>query len=172
MPDQCTEIANGDKILLSSAEAKQIARLLRMLMPGGNSLSTMIKNVERIKQFQPSTTYDADKLRTIARQIYIRRQARMRYFPEDYFREPAWDMLLALYAGSDDEIRQMVSSLVTFTSVPQTTALRYLSALEHNGHVLRHDCAQDGRVNLIGLTEAAHDSMNQYLAAMLESGSL
>jgi DNA-binding MarR family transcriptional regulator len=169
MPDEHADLTNKDKVLLSSTDAIHIARLLQMLVPGGAPFASRLRFLEQPERFEAQgKSYPQQKLKDLARRIYIRRRTRSKFLPEDYFREPAWDMLLALYAGSEIERRQMVSGLVTFTSVPPTTALRYISALEEHGHVVRQPSAEDGRVNFVNLTDRGHAAVSRYLACLLD----
>lgn len=173
MPNQCAEAANRHKILLSTRDVAQIVRLMRTLIHTGGTLSGIDGDVERLEQFAPSgDTEDVDKLRMLARKMYVRRQARRRHFPTAYFHEPAWDMLLALYASCDATCGTPVSTLLTYAATPPTTALRYLGVLEHYGHIQRHRCPHDKRVIYVDLSPAANEAMSRYLAAVIKSGNL
>ena len=57
------------------------------------------------------------------------RRLRARYFPEDLFADPAWDMLLDLLQAEIAQLRVPVSSLCIAAAVPATTALRWLKTM-------------------------------------------
>src|SRR3546814_18642864 len=66
-----------------------------------------------------------------ARDLLRFRRLRDRYFAGDLFADPAWDMLLDLYAARSQNSHQVsVSSLCIAYSVPATTALRWIKEME------------------------------------------
>src|SRR3546814_17984132 len=66
-----------------------------------------------------------------ARELLRFRRLRDRYFAGDLFADPAWDMLLDLYAARSQNSHPVsVSSLCIASSVPATTALRWIKAME------------------------------------------
>lgn len=66
------------------------------------------------------------------------RQTRQTIFEEKLFGEPAWDMLLQLYASTLSGKKECVSSLCVASGVPSTTALRWIRLLERCGWIERH----------------------------------
>jgi hypothetical protein len=64
----------------------------------------------------------ADTVRGVIRA----QRLRSRYFREDLFADPAWDMLLDLLQAEIAQLRVPVSSLCIAAAVPATTALRWL----------------------------------------------
>lgn len=96
------------------------------------------------------------------RQIYRRRRVRSMYLASDLFGEPAWDMLLELYALALEQRRTSVSAICLASAVPQTTALRWLDKLQQVGLILREDDRLDGRRNWIRLSEHGFTQMSQY----------
>src|SRR3546814_2543305 len=73
------------------------------------------------------------------------RQRRMReqYFPADLFADPAWDMLLDLYAARLEHQPVSVSSLCIAAAVPATTALRWIKTMTEAGLFVREADPQD-----------------------------
>src|SRR3954449_7806519 len=59
--------------------------------------------------------------------IFQARRARGRYFPEELFAEPAWDMLLDLLRRELTGRRLSASDLCLAAGVPGTMALRWIS---------------------------------------------
>lgn len=86
------------------------------------------------------------------------------HFPPHLFADPAWDMLLDLYAAELGQRRVSVTSLCIAANVPATTALRWISALEGDGLVERRPDPLDGRRFFISLTREAIRSFEQYFA--------
>lgn len=101
-----------------------------------------------------------------AQRLYRHRQARGRLFNPDYFGEPAWDILLALYieAGA----RSMnVTSAALVANTPETTTLRWVEALEAEGLIESHTHASDKRLRLIRLSLHGCAIMDRYLRGIL-----
>ena len=55
------------------------------------------------------------------RSVIRARRLRSRFFPDDLFADPAWDMLLDLLQAEIAQLRVPVSSLCIAASVPATT---------------------------------------------------
>lgn len=98
------------------------------------------------------------------------RQRRMReqYFPADLFADPAWDMLLDLYAARLERQPVSVSSLCIAAAVPATTALRWIKTMCEAGLFLREADPQDGRRIFIALADGACEAMARYFDALEE----
>ena len=107
-----------------------------------------------------------DRLAYRARRILAERQRRARSFDSMLFGEPAWDILLALYAGDEESGRQTIGQLIRWVQVPQTTALRWITHLERSGLVIRRPHPTDLRIVFIELTETARVRLEEYLAGV------
>lgn len=94
------------------------------------------------------------------------RRLRESYFSADLFADPAWDMMLDLFAARLEGKPVSVSSLCTAAGVPPTTALRWIGLLEKRGHFTRSADPKDGRRVLVGLTDNA---ARQIEAALTEA---
>lgn len=112
-------------------------------------------------------TLDRQRAKAVRRML---RQRRMReqYFPADLFADPAWDMLLDLYAARLERQPVSVSSLCIAAAVPATTALRWIKTMTDAGLFVREADPHDGRRIFIALAEAAYDSLARYFEAMEE----
>ena len=110
---------------------------------------------------------DRQRAKQIRRML---RQRRMReqYFPADLFADPAWDMLLDLYAARLERQPVSVSSLCIAAAVPATTALRWIKTMTDAGLFLREADPHDGRRIFIALAEAARDALSRYFEALEE----
>jgi DNA-binding MarR family transcriptional regulator len=95
-------------------------------------------------------------------------QSRQRdaFFGENLFADPAWDMLLELYARHVELERIAVSDLCIAANVPATTALRWIVKLERDGLVTRVADGLDARRCWLELSPAGLDSMRRYMDAM------
>lgn len=104
------------------------------------------------------------------RSIIRARRMRDQFFKGELFADPAFDMLLDLYAARLEGSRVAVSSLCIAASVPATTALRWIKALTDKGLFVRQADPQDGRRVYIGLSDEAARAMGRYLGAVERSG--
>ncbi|MBD2841909.1 MarR family winged helix-turn-helix transcriptional regulator [Erythrobacter rubeus] len=101
----------------------------------------------------------------MARSIYsIRRRREFIFGDADLFGEPAWDILLDLYAAYASGKTVSVSSACIGSAAPPTTGLRWLGILADQDLVVReHDPNDQRRVN-VRLSDAAIAKMDAYFA--------
>lgn len=124
----------------------------------------------------PLTRLDADasarpavSAREVRRIIRLRR-VRDQFFEPELFADPAWDMLLDLYAARLEHNRVSVSSLCIAAAVPATTALRWIKALTASGLMERRADPHDGRRIFVALSDSAAAAMHAYFAAIVDEG--
>lgn len=86
-------------------------------------------------------------------------------FGSDLFADPAWDILLDLFASKLKKKRVAVSSLCIAAAVPPTTALRWIKTLTDLKIVLRDADTQDGRRVYIELAPQYVAVMDAYFRA-------
>lgn len=77
-------------------------------------------------------------------------------------------MLLVLYENSDN-FAHTVTNLISYTTAPLATGIRYISILLEEGFVQRADDRRDGRVHWISLTQKGRKAIEEYLTATLRS---
>ena len=105
--------------------------------------------------------------RAPAIRAYLRaRRQRERIIGPGLFADPAWDMLLDLYASALEQQPVSVSSLCLASAVPATTALRQLDALRVAGLVRRRPDPADRRRAFVRLDEAGWRRLNDYFASI------
>jgi DNA-binding MarR family transcriptional regulator len=104
---------------------------------------------------------------TARRVIAILRARRLRtkFFDPDLFADPAWDILLELYAAELSQIRVPIGNLAISAAVPATTGIRWINILERKGLVRRADDPLDARRTFIELTPHASEKMSELLSA-------
>lgn len=90
------------------------------------------------------------------------RRLREDYFGPDIFADPAWDMMLDLYAARLERLRVSVSSLCIAAAVPATTALRWIRTLTESGLFERREDPHDGRRIFVALSDQATLAMHRY----------
>lgn len=103
---------------------------------------------------------------TLVRSIIKARALRRKFFDDQLFADPAWDILLELYALKCEFTRVSVSKLSVSAHVPCTTALRWIDKLESEGLVERAADPLDGRRIWIDLSELGWTRMRNYLATI------
>lgn len=92
------------------------------------------------------------------------RRLRSRYFAEELFADPAWDILLELFEAELTHRRVSVSSACAAAAVPPTTALRWITSMVKRGLLIRHADPLDGRRVFVGLATDASRAMTRYFA--------
>lgn len=102
---------------------------------------------------------------SVRRSVNARAQ-RARFFTASLFSDPAWDMLLVLYATELSGRRLAVSKLAERSGVPMTTALRWIATLEGEGLVVRSGDQFDGRRVFIVLSRQGFKAMQAYFDSM------
>ena len=105
-------------------------------------------------------------LARLVKEILRSRRRREKLFGEELFGEPAWDILLELYAAEQTQQKLSVSSVCYVSAVPPTTALRWIQRLEDEGWLERRDDPFDGRRSWIQLTAKASADLRSYLAQL------
>ncbi|AKM09361.1 winged helix DNA-binding protein [Croceicoccus naphthovorans] len=112
----------------------------------------------------PAPVAKAGKLPSpvLVREIIRQRQLRARFFEEELFADPAWDILLDLTAAKGEGTDVCVSSLCIAACVPPTTALRWISQMTEAGLLNRVRDPADRRRAFIELSDGAAKSMADY----------
>jgi DNA-binding MarR family transcriptional regulator len=95
--------------------------------------------------------------------IVAARRARERIVGSDLFADPAWDLLLELYAASLAQRRVSVSDLSVASSVPATTSLRWLDKLESVGLIDRIDDPLDSRRVWVEMSAEGRTKMRAWI---------
>jgi len=96
------------------------------------------------------------------RAVIRARRLRGRYFSEELFADPAWDMLLDLLQAEISRLRVPVSSLCIAAAVPATTALRWLKTMVQEGLFLRRADPHDGRRVFVELAPQTSHALRRY----------
>ncbi|MCL6740757.1 winged helix DNA-binding protein [Sphingomonas sp. RB56-2] len=136
-----------------SDEVSRIAATLARLSVGPDAPA---ERPQPPKGETPSISLD------MVRQVIRARRLRARFFDEELFADPAWDMLLDLLQAEIAQHRVPVSSLCIAAAVPATTALRWIKAMTHVGLFRRRADPHDGRRVFVELAPAASDAMCRY----------
>lgn len=104
------------------------------------------------------------------RRIIRARRLRDGFFGAGLLEDPAWDMLLDLFAAELEQTQVSVSSLCIAAAVAPTTALRWIGKLSDAGLFERRPDPLDRRRAFMALTERASNGMRNYMAAVHRAG--
>lgn len=88
------------------------------------------------------------------------------FFSPRLFADPAWDMLLELYAAQLEQKRVSVSSLGIAAGVPPTTALRWITELLKEGLIEKTKDPLDARRTFVDLSTIGSQAMRDYLVSL------
>ena len=117
-------------------------------------------HLEPVREFVPT----AVRVRRYIRQ----RRYREALFSAGTFADPAWDILLDLYASELEGRKTTVSDACLASCVPSTTALRWVRKLGEDGVVKRSADSSDGRRIYLTLSEHAKSAISDWVTATLE----
>ena len=92
------------------------------------------------------------------------RASRKTIFNDSLFADPAWDMLLDIYASHLEGRIEAVSSICVASGVPSTTAIRWIKLLEQQGWIRRSPDPSDGRRCFLALTGKAEAAMERFFS--------
>ena len=159
LPQSVSDVAsdqNAERLRQLSDEVSRIASTLARLSagPAGAARRVEAPRSDDVPQIS------ADKVHAVIRA----RRLRTRFFSENLFADPAWDMLLDLLQAEIAQLRVPVSSLCIAAAVPATTALRWLKAMVQDGIFIRRADPHDGRRVFVELAPDASRAMRRYFA--------
>lgn len=104
------------------------------------------------------------------RAVIRARRMRAQFFADELFADPAWDMLLDLYAAQLEDRRVSVSSLCIAAAVPPTTALRWIGTLHDAGLFERRADPSDRRRAYVALSTKGLRAMREYVTGIRSAG--
>lgn len=145
----------------------RIDQALRSLRTNSSDYYSAPANPPNTQPFQPQTACNTN-VTAYARHLYRLRRQRDELFG-NIFGEPAWDMMLDLFIRQNDKSITSISSLCIAASVPQTTALRWVTEMIAAGIFSRERDPFDRRRSYVELSADAYERMAQLLQSMLDT---
>src|SRR5690348_10986967 len=116
--------------------------------PDSNARSAvgfMVRHVEQVTERAVAAGRAEPASAQFVRRVIAARNTRRNFFDGDLFADPAWDILLELYALRCEQRRTSVSKLCLAAGVPATTALRWIDKLHSIGLIERDADPLDAR---------------------------
>jgi DNA-binding MarR family transcriptional regulator len=148
---------NAERLRQLSDEVSRIASTLARLSAGPSGAPGPA--IQKVPQTE-APPVSVELIRAIIRA----RRLRARFFQEELFADPAWDMLLDLLQAEISQLRVPVSSLCIAAAVPATTALRWLKTMVQQGLFIRRADPHDGRRVFVELAPEASRALRSYFA--------
>lgn len=102
----------------------------------------------------------------MARELIHHRRQRRRFFSTMVFGEPAWEMLLALFAHTPGEEGMTAEKLISSVEVPASVGKRWIDYLERERLLVRHAAGADEATSVISLTPEAEARLTSYIESI------
>ena len=144
-------MALEDGVTRSRLTADEVQELRRLLGKLTGELDDRSPN--------PEPAYDRAGF---ADSVYRSRRLRSRYFPEDLFADPAWDILLLLYSLEPTGRQVSISAVCSSAGVPESTGHRWIERLIQEGLIVREKHPRDRRVNWVRLSDKTVERLHIY----------
>ena len=142
------------------------------LLPLRNRMYKLADETARRGAGPDNTASDEGELfGLLAEEVYRERRRRAQHFSQRLFGEPAWDILLDLYAAAVRGETVSVSNACRAADAPSSTALRWLQHLEDDRLVERTADPTDGRRHFVRLSKRGTERMHAYFAASRQTSS-
>jgi DNA-binding MarR family transcriptional regulator len=164
----CSAVSIGqfDQAKTSSALAPEFSDSLGVLTSRVEGLAADLRTLARADASTPLSNL---QLVDEARKIYrFRRKIDEIYDYDGFSRSPAWDIMLDLFEANAKGRSISVSSASIGAACPETTALRWLHALEQMGLISRSFDTCDKRRMLISMTRDGLQKTTDALRAKFE----
>ena len=149
--------------------AELLARLTRGEPGADDEAADVLADRRRGFAAEPAEEDVAIDAAEIRRAIRTRR-LREQFFDAGLFEDPAWDMLLDLFAAEIEGNRVSVSSLCIAAAVAPTTALRWIGKMSEAGLLLRTPDPRDRRRAYMTLSDRSRSGIRRYVSAVKRQG--
>ena len=151
---------------LRAAEIARLAADLSRDVRVGHDVADR-RSLYGVEPIQPGTVSPAhgQEVRRMIAVRHKRHELFAKFGHETLFEDPAWDMLLDLYAAELEGKRVSVTSLCIAAGVAPTTALRWISKMTEMALLIRHPDLDDRRRAFMTLSPPASEAMRAYMMA-------
>lgn len=128
----------------------------------GGELETQRSGFQRTISSSPVSSQPS-KASTVT-MLIAARKARGALFPNNWFSDPAWDILLYLYQARLEGNCLTVGDISAGADIRPTTTIRWIDIIESYSLITRRRCEIDSRRVFIDLSATGYESMNRYLS--------
>lgn len=118
-----------------------------------------------VKAFLQAVTPQEQSSQTV-RNVQRARVYRAKLFKGKLFADPAWDLLLELYAAALDQRRISITRLCMGSGVSLTTGLRWITVFEKQGLIKKRDDPVDARRVYVGLSLDGFTAMSSFFGTV------
>lgn len=108
----------------------------------------------------------------LAAWLLMARRLREEVLGADLFSDPAWDILLDVYAGEARGVKIQISSLAPMSGVPSSTARRWADKLVRLGLLERERDEKDRRQTYIRLSRYGRTRICLFIKLLMAKGPL
>ncbi|WP_242184255.1 hypothetical protein [Sphingomonas sp. CARO-RG-8B-R24-01] len=164
---------NGEaaRLMRLNEEIARIAETLTRLTRGEDEAVRVGLVTDTSLSYRTGPSADRSDIRVRDVRDTIRaRRLRDQFFGAGLFEDPAWDMLLDLFAAELERVQVSVSSLCIAAAVAPTTALRWIARMTEAGLFERRPDPFDRRRAFMVLSARASLGMRNYVAAVRHAG--
>lgn len=127
------------------------------------ALLAMARELDRGEEPAPARPARGSRAAIVAGSLHRDRLQRARYFPPGLFGEPAWDILLDLFAALHGCELRSVKEVCLAANVPEATALRHIEGLIAQGLVTCRRDRTDNRRKFLTMTPEGNRRVLDYL---------
>lgn len=106
----------------------------------------------------------------LAAWLFMARRLREEVLGADLFSDPAWDIILDVYAASARGEKIQISSLSPMSGVPSSTARRWAHKLIRMGFLERERDPRDHRLSYIRLSGEGHRRIMVFIDRLIAKG--
>lgn len=103
--------------------------------------------------------------------LLMARRLREEVLGTELFSDPAWDILLDIYAAEGRGEPIQISSLAPMSGVPSSTARRWAHKLVELGLLKRDRDERDHRLSYISLSQYGHDRIMLFIKCLIAKGA-
>lgn len=114
------------------------------------------------QQLESSSPFISSHCASRCHALVTVRARRALFFEESLFFDPAWDILLELFAADCERRKLSISSVGLAAKIPPTTTLRWIRILEQKGLLKREEDPRDARRTFLSLSEGGYQKMLRY----------
>ena len=168
--NDATREAEAERLRRMNEEVARIAETLARLTRSAETTAPTLNDRGLSFTMQPADGDEPPVSSGMLRDMIRWRRLRDQFFEPALFADPAWDMLLDLFAAEIEHVRVSVSSLCIAAAVPATTALRWITTMSEAGLFDRVPDPFDRRRAYIVLTAKARVAMRRYFRVAAQAG--